>query len=131
MGAEVILHPSLTNTIDRDAELVIARAGAITNQCYFIDVNNCGDMAYGHSIIVGPEGDIIHQAGERTQVMPVTVDFDRVRDVRRYGLKGLGQPLKSFRDSVISFPPYEPDAVSDALNALGELAMRPPRPETP
>ncbi|HSH40669.1 MAG TPA: carbon-nitrogen hydrolase family protein [Arenicellales bacterium] len=123
MGAEVILHPSLTNTIDREAELTIARASAITNQCYFIDVNNCGEMAYGRSIAVGPEGEIIHQAGETAQIMPVTVDFDRVRDVRRNGIKGLGQPLKSFRDSRMSFPPYQSGATSPELHALGELNM--------
>lgn len=123
MGAEVILHPSLTNTIDREAELSIARASAITNQCYFIDVNNCGDMAYGRSIIVGPEGDVIHQAGEAAQVIPVTVDFDRVRHIRRHGFKGLGQPLKSFRDADIQFPPYVDKAVSAELNALGALEL--------
>lgn len=123
MGAEVILHPSLTNTIDREAELSIARASAITNQCYFLDVNNCGDMAYGRSMIVGPEGDILHQAGEGAQIMPVTLDLDRVRDVRRHGVKGLGQPLKSFRDHRASFPPYHDGAVSAALNQLGPLRM--------
>ena len=33
MGAEVILHPTMTDTIDRDVELSIARATAVTNQC--------------------------------------------------------------------------------------------------
>lgn len=126
-GAEVILHPSLTNTIDREAELTIARASAIINQCYFLDVNNCGDMAYGRSIIVGPEGEVIHQAGERAQIIPITIDFERVRDVRRNGIKGLGQPLKSFRDSDAVFPPYHDGAVSPDLNALGSLRM----PESP
>ena len=42
MGAEVILHPSLTNTVDRDVEIAIARASAATNQCYFIDLNCAG-----------------------------------------------------------------------------------------
>src|SRR3546814_6062722 len=32
LGAEVILHPTLTNTIDRDAELAIARARAATDR---------------------------------------------------------------------------------------------------
>ncbi len=38
-GAEVILHPTMTGTIDRDIELSIVRAMAAINQCYFIDVN--------------------------------------------------------------------------------------------
>ena len=42
MGAEVILHPSMTNTIDRDVELAIARTNAAINQCYFFDINVAG-----------------------------------------------------------------------------------------
>ena len=33
MGAEVILHPTLTGTIDREIELSIVRASAAINQC--------------------------------------------------------------------------------------------------
>ena len=44
MGAEVILHPSHTTTIDRDAELAIARASAVMNQCYLFDVNGAGPI---------------------------------------------------------------------------------------
>ena len=36
MGAEVILHPSLTGTIDRDVELAIARATAAQQQCFLV-----------------------------------------------------------------------------------------------
>src|SRR3546814_4288082 len=49
LGAEVILHPTLTNTIDRDAELAIARASAATNQCYFVDINVAGALGVGRS----------------------------------------------------------------------------------
>lgn len=41
-GAEIIIHPTLTNTIDRDAELSIARANATMNQCYLVDINAAG-----------------------------------------------------------------------------------------
>src|SRR5262249_50731236 len=39
MGAEVLLHPVLTGTIDRDLELSIARATAAQFQCYVFDIN--------------------------------------------------------------------------------------------
>ena len=39
MGAEVVLQPTLTTTSDRDAELVMARANAIFNQLYVVNVN--------------------------------------------------------------------------------------------
>lgn len=120
MGAEVILHPTLTNTMDRDVELAIARASAVTNQCYFLDVNSAGDLAYGRSIIVGPEGDVIHVAGSGHEVMPLQLDLERVRRTRRDGVHGLGQPLKSFRDAGHSFPAY---STALGLHALGPLEM--------
>ncbi|MGD1934198.1 MAG: carbon-nitrogen hydrolase family protein [Candidatus Phaeomarinobacter sp.] len=124
MGAEVIIHPTLTNTIDRELELTLARANAISNQCYFFDINAGGDLAYGQSIIVGPEGDILHQAGRGTELMPVPVDFDRIRHTRRNGIKNFGQPLKSFRDGPASFPAYaEGPASSLALRGLGKLEI--------
>jgi predicted amidohydrolase len=124
MGAEVILHPTLTNTLDRDAELAIARASAVTNQCYFLDVNNAGELGYGRSILVGPEGDVVHEAGYGHEIMPVFVDLERVRRTRREGVHGLGQPLKSFRDTSLAFPVYAPGArVSPSLEALGSLAV--------
>jgi predicted amidohydrolase len=62
MGAEVILHPTMTDTIDRDVELSIARASAVTNQVYFFDVNGVGDGGTGRSIICDPSGYVLHQA---------------------------------------------------------------------
>ena len=56
MGAEVILRPTMTGTIDRDVELAIARATAVTNQCFVFDINGVGDGGNGRSIVCGPEG---------------------------------------------------------------------------
>jgi len=103
MGAEVILHPTMTDTIDREVELAIARTNAVVNQCYFFDINGVGDGGTGRSLIVGPAGDIIHQAGIGREVMPVEIDLARVRRERVKGLMSLGQPLKSFRDSQVDF----------------------------
>ena len=126
MGAEVVLHPSMTNTIDRDVELAIARANAATNQCYFFDVNVAGALGFGQSIVCGPGGEVIHQAGEVREVFPVEVDFDYVRRVRRRGWQGVGQVLKSFRDRAVDFPVCGDRFLEfEALRALGPLA----RPE--
>jgi len=119
-GAEIIVHPSLTNTLDRDLELAIARASAGTNQCYFLDVNSTGELGYGRSILVGPEGDVLHQAGRGPEIMPIVVDLDRVRRTRRDGLLGLGQVLKSFRDTTIDDPHHARPATS-RLADLGPL----------
>ncbi|MBN7796337.1 carbon-nitrogen hydrolase family protein [Parahaliea mediterranea] len=123
LGAEVILCPTMTNTVDREQELCLARANAISNQCYFFNINVAGDLGNGRSIIVGPDGQVIHQAGERDEIMPVEVDLGLVRRVRERGVHGLGQPLKSFRDSTVAFPAYAPGARAEGpLAQLGELA---------
>ena len=122
MGAEVILHPSLTDTLDREAELVLARASSITNQCYFFDINGLGDGGSGRSIIVDPTGSVLHQAAAGPELMPIEVDFDQVRRQRAAGMRLLGQPLKSFRDRPVDFPVYQREAVTvEYLNGLGPL----------
>lgn len=120
-GAEVIIHPTLTNTIDRDVELSIARSTAAVNQCYMVDVNAASPMGVGRSIIVGPGGEVIHQSTGEHDVMLFDVDFDYVRRVRERGWQGLGQPLKSFRDHPVNYPQYQQEARSEALDALGPL----------
>ena len=122
LGVEVVLHPTLTDSMDREIELSIARTNAAINQCYFIDVNGLGDGGYGRSIIVGPAGDVIHEASVVEEWMPVEIDLDRVRHERVTGLHGLGQPLKSFRDRSVDFQVYRPGEFDDGyLRSLGPL----------
>ncbi|MBK6489013.1 MAG: carbon-nitrogen hydrolase family protein [Gemmatimonadetes bacterium] len=121
MGAEVIIHPTLTSTIDRDVELSIARATAATNQCFMVDINGVGDVGNGRSVVIGPAGDVIYQAGTSEELIPIEVDLARVRRSREVGLRGLGQPLKSFRDSTVRFPVYAGET-REYLETLGPLA---------
>lgn len=124
MGAEVILHPTMTNTLDRDVELAIARSNAAINQCYFFDINVAGQLGRGLSIICGPGGEVLHQAGASREVMPVEIDLEYVRRVRRSGWHGLGQVLKSFRDRKVDFAVYAGRRDQhEALNALGPLQL--------
>jgi predicted amidohydrolase len=124
MGAEVILHPSMTNTIDRDVELAIARANAASNQCYFFDICVAGRLGFGQSIVCGPGGEIIYQAGRGREIFPIEVDLDLVRRVRRRGWHGIGQVLKSFRDRAVDFPVCgDRHLPFDALSALGPLRL--------
>lgn len=122
LGAEVILHPTMTDTVDRDVELSIARAMAAVNQCYFFDINGVGGGGVGRSIVVDPSGHVLHQAGSGTEMIPIEIDLDQVRRSRRIGIRGLGQPLKSFRDRQVDFSVYD-RARFDAshLAALGPL----------
>lgn len=125
MGAEVILHPTLTDTLDREIELSISRTNAAINQCYFFDVNGLGNGGYGRSIIIGPSGDVIHQATVAEEAMPIEIDLARVRRERGAGIHGLGQPLKSFRDRSVDFSVYRPDDFDFTyLHSLGALERK-------
>ena len=123
MGAEAIIVPTLTNTIDRDVELAISRANAATNQLYFFSLNSGGRLGYGKSTVIGPDGTIIHQASAGRDIITIEMDFNHVRRVRERGLHGLGQTLKSFRDANISYPVYQPGAGAGAFADLGELEV--------
>jgi len=122
LGAEVLLHPTLTPSIDREVELAIAKATAATNQMFVIDINGVGDGGNGRSILVAPTGDVLYEAGSGEEMLPIEVDLERVRRSREVGLKGLGQPLKSFRDRKVEFDVYKRGAPETAyLDTLGPL----------
>ncbi|MCA9322649.1 MAG: carbon-nitrogen hydrolase family protein [Planctomycetes bacterium] len=122
MGAEVILHPTLTGTIDRDVELSIVRATAAQNQCFVFGINGLGDCGIGRSIIVGPAGEIMYEGRSGEEMIPLEINLDRVRRSREVGLRGLGQQLKSFRDRKVEFAVYSAEARRwPFLNSLGPL----------
>ncbi|MHA1216037.1 MAG: carbon-nitrogen hydrolase family protein [Candidatus Thorarchaeota archaeon] len=108
MGAEVILQPSATYTPDRQAELVLAPAQAIMNQCYVLNSNVILPQGGGRSIFVDPEGRILQLAGTHEEIMTEVIDIDRVRWVRNHGSFGISPVWKALRDSPLKgrFPVY-------------------------
>lgn len=121
MGAEVILHPTLTGTIDRDIELSIARAMASVNQCFLFDVNGLDTGGSGCSIVCGPDGRVLYQAGSTEEIIPIELDIELVKRSRELGVLRLGQPLKSFRDHLGDFNIYKPGTPLPYLDSLGPL----------
>jgi predicted amidohydrolase len=121
-GVEVLLHPVLTGTTDRDAELAIARATAAQFQCYVFDVNGLAAGGTGRSCVIDPAATVLHQSAGQEDMFPIEVDMDMVRRQRETGIKGLGQVLKSFRDREVAFSVYDRSSGVDAyLNTLGPL----------
>ncbi|MCJ8294234.1 MAG: carbon-nitrogen hydrolase family protein [Colwellia sp.] len=122
MGAEVILHPVLTGTNDRDIELNLARSSGAIFQSYIIDINGLGVGGIGQSCIIDPAGRTVYQAGATDEFLVTELDFDSVRRQREVGLRNLGQPLKSFRDSKINFTVYnKAQRDNNYLDSLGPL----------
>ncbi len=93
-GAEAILQVSLTQTSDRDAEIVVARANAIVNQVYIVNVNAASPVGNGRSVVVDPEGIVRYEAGAGEDVITAVVDFDAVTMVRERGSFGLNRLLE-------------------------------------
>jgi len=123
-GVEVLLHPVLTGTTDRDVELSIARASAAMFQCYVIDVNGLAAGGCGRSCIIDPAGMVLHQAAGQEEIIPMEIDLDMVRRQRETGLRGLGQTLKSFRDRDVEFDLYDrSQGEAPYLESLGPLKM--------
>jgi hypothetical protein len=76
----------------------------------------------GQSIIVDPSGYVLHRSGYAEETVPIRVDLERVREERRSGMRGLGQPLKSFRDRTVDFAVYDRARGSNTyLDSLGPV----------
>jgi hypothetical protein len=123
-GVEVLLHPVLTGTIDRDIELSMARATAAQFQCYVFDVNGMDAGGVGRSSVIDPAGTVLIEATGREEYLALEIDLDQVRRQREIGLHGLGQVLKSFRDRAVAFDVYDRDAGRPSyLDQLGPLEV--------
>ncbi|MDX6583970.1 MAG: hypothetical protein QOI10_3154 [Solirubrobacterales bacterium] len=91
LGAEVVLQPTLTTTSDRAAELVTARANAIVNQVFVVNVNASAPAALGRSLIVDPEGHARVEAGSGEELLTDVLDLDAVSTVREFGTAGVSR----------------------------------------
>ncbi len=97
-GAEVIINPTLTPTKDRDIEQVMVQATAAQQQLFYVDINGAGEQGCGKSIVCNPDGEIMHKSDDGEDRFSIELDLSHVRESRKHGIYGLGQPLKSFRD---------------------------------
>ena len=109
LGAEVVLNLVKTTSDDREQELVLARANAISNQVFYLSVNAAGPLGRGQSIHVGPEGEVLaHVAHTEPEVTHLVLDLDRVTAVRTRGTVGLNRMWAQLRadDDPIELPAY-------------------------
>ena len=117
-GAELIINPTMTPTKDREIETIMVQATAAQQQCYYVDINGSGEQGVGNSLICDFEGSIIDKAKHENKILEAEIDFDKVKEARKNGFMGLGQPIKSFRDN-----PFNPLNYinKDYLDSLGDL----------
>lgn len=122
MGVEVILHPVMTHTIDRDVDIAISHATSSMMQCYVFDVNGLGAGGNGQSCVFDPSGRALYRGDATEQIIPIEIDMEQVSRSRERGIRGLGQMSKAFRDRPVNFPVYEKGFDTTYLDSLGPLA---------
>jgi predicted amidohydrolase len=88
-GASVLLVPAaFTRTTGRAHWHVLLRARAIENGCFVVAASQCGEAPngrlarYGHSLVVGPWGEVLADAGERPGHVLAKLDLGRVKEAR-------------------------------------------------
>jgi predicted amidohydrolase len=109
LGADLIVNLVQTPTSDREQEVVLARANAITNQVFVASVNAAGPTGLGRSLLVDPEGRVRTQApGAEDCVLTDVIDLGDTARTRRYGTAGLNRPWEQFRpgDASLDLPLY-------------------------
>jgi len=88
-GAHLFFVPSnFTQRTGRDHWEVLVRARAIENQCFVVAPNQCGAnpatgvVSHGHSLIVGPWGEVLAAAGKTPAVICARLDLAVLRETR-------------------------------------------------
>ena len=126
MGAEAILQPTATRTIDREQEIVLARANAIANQVFIVNPNNGALFGAGRSVIVDPEGRLLALGGSGEEFLTQMIDLDSVTRTREHGTAGLNPVWKQLRDAPppLVGPYRDGFAAGDVMAGLGPMRRR-------
>lgn len=88
-GAQILVYPAAFNMTTGPAHWeLLARARAVDNQVFVAACApardyDSGYIAYGHSLVVDPWGDVLGQLEEEEGYLLGEIDLDVVKDVRR------------------------------------------------
>ena len=88
-GAALFFVPSnFTQKTGKDHWATLVRARAIENQAFVVAPNQCGAnprtgiVSHGHSLVVGPWGDVLAAAGDKEAVLTARLQPDELRRTR-------------------------------------------------
>lgn len=89
-GAHILFVPSnFTQRTGKDHWEVLLRARAIENQCFVVAPGQCGANprtgieSHGHSMVIGPWGEILCRGGTEETVLVAELDPQQITDTRR------------------------------------------------
>lgn len=83
----MVLSANFTENTGKAHWESLLRARAIENTCYVAAAGQCGKkdafVAYGHSMVIDPWGEVIARAGTEEEILYAVIDTDRIEEVRR------------------------------------------------
>ena len=85
-GAQVLFIPAQWPTARIDHWQTLLQARAIENQCFVIAVNRLShkkENFNGHSMIIGPWGEVLWTGGDEEELAIIDVEFSAVQEVRK------------------------------------------------
>jgi predicted amidohydrolase len=89
-GAHLLFAPSnFTQRTGRDHWDILVRARAIENQCYLVAPAQCGAnpctgiVSHGHSLVAGPWGEPLAEAGDEETTIYATLSPDELHRIRK------------------------------------------------
>ncbi len=87
-GAQIILSPTANMLPNADRQILQVRARAMDNQCFVACVNRSGvegALHYcGHSLVAGPDGEVLGSLGRDSGVLIVDIDLNRIQESRSH-----------------------------------------------
>lgn len=118
MGAELILHPTMTPTgmACGDTEKIVARVRALENGVYIFNVAGAGQHGGsggmiglgGGSILVDPDGRIVQELDKSPNLFCDLIDFEKVELCQEYGSVSMSvQGMKHLAEFGHSLPMYD------------------------
>ena len=116
MGAEVLVKLTMDPSELYQINKPLNFARAIENQAYLVSTNGVGLFGsfnlYGDSLVIDPEGHLLWEGGDQAAIATVTLDLDRVSQVRQHGSLMMDHYLQHLRD--FAFPEPYAGHVADA-----------------
>lgn len=93
-GARLVLVPAQYTTPFMDQWMTLLKARAMENQLFVAAVNRVGTGYFGHSCLISPSGQILHQADDQEKLIEVTLHPEQVEEKRsvRHHAQQIHQP---------------------------------------
>ena len=83
-GAQIILFPTANMVPNAERQILQIRTRAMDNQCFVACVNRSGiegELHYcGHSLVAGPDGEVLGNLGNDSGILIVDIDLNRINE---------------------------------------------------